>query len=150
MRRVLESLRLWTATVLINSMIMTLYLWHITVMVLLGTILYFANGFGFGIEPGTSAWWWTRPIWIGVLLLLLFPAALALSPLERRGRIPGAKIPSAARQIAGAVILCLGISLLAVFGYGGGIFTGQDIVSFALVVAGAELSGLLPRLRRVG
>jgi peptidoglycan/LPS O-acetylase OafA/YrhL len=38
MRRVLESLRLWTATVLINSMIMTLYLWHITVMVLLGTI----------------------------------------------------------------------------------------------------------------
>jgi hypothetical protein len=37
---------------------------------------------------------------------------------------------------------------LAGFGYGGGVFTGQDIVSFALVVIGAELSGLLPRLRR--
>jgi hypothetical protein len=35
-----------------------------------------------------------------------------------------------------------------VFGYGGGVFAGQDIVSFALVVVGAELSGLLPRLRR--
>jgi hypothetical protein len=148
MRRALESLRLWTATVLINSMIMTLYLWHITVMVLLGTVLYFADGFGFGLEPGTPAWWWTRPVWIGVLLLLLFPAALALSPLERRGRSPGAKIPPAARQIAGAVLLCIGISLLAGFGYGGGVFTGQDIVSFALVVIGAELSGLLPRLRR--
>jgi hypothetical protein len=148
MRRALDSLRLWTATVLINSMIMTLYLWHITVMVLLGALLYFADGFGFGIEPGTPAWWWTRPIWIGVLLLLLFPTALALSPLERRGRSPGAKIPPAARQVAGAILLCLGISLLAGHGYGGGVFTGQDVVSFALVVVGAELSGLLPRLRR--
>jgi hypothetical protein len=147
MRRALGSLRVWTATVLINSMIMTLYLWHITVMVLLGSILYFANGFGFGIEPGTAAWWWTRPIWIGVLLLLLFPVALSLSPLERRGRGAGAAIPSAARQIAGAVLLCLGISLLAVFGYGGGLFAGQDVASFALVVVGAGLSGLLPRLR---
>lgn len=148
MRRALESLRLWTATVLINSMIMTLYLWHITVMVLLGSILYFAGGFGFGIEPGTTTWWWTRPLWIGVLLVLLFPAALALSPLERRGRKPGSAIPSAARQIVGAVLLCLGISLLAVFGYGGGLFAGQDIASFALVVVGAGLSGLLPQLRR--
>ena len=147
MRRALGSLRVWTATVLINSMIMTLYLWHITVMVLLGSILYFANGFGFGIEPGTTAWWWTRPIWIGVLLLLLFPVALALSPLERRGRGAGATIPSAARQITGAVLLCLGISLLAVFGYGGGLFAGQGVASFALVVVGAGLSGLLPRLR---
>jgi peptidoglycan/LPS O-acetylase OafA/YrhL len=148
MRRALASLRLWTAIVLINSMIMTLYLWHITVMVLLGSILYFANGFGFGIEPGTTAWWWTRPVWIGVLLLLLFPAALALSPLERRGRAPGAPVPPAARQIIGAVLLCLGISLLAVFGYGGGVFAGQDIAAFALVVVGAGLSGLLPQLRR--
>jgi peptidoglycan/LPS O-acetylase OafA/YrhL len=148
MRRALDSLRLWTATVLINSMIMTLYLWHITVMVLLGSILYFAGGFGFGIEPGTTEWWWTRPLWIGVLLVLLFPAALALSPLERRGRKPGSAIPSAARQIVGAVLLCLGISLLAVFGYGGGLFAGQDIASFSLVVVGAGLSGLLPQLRR--
>ena len=148
MRRALESPRLWTATVLINSMIMTLYLWHITVMVLLGAILYFANGFGFGIEPGTAAWWWTRPVWIGVLLILLFPAALALSPLERRGRRPGEAVPSAARQIGGAVLLCLGISSLAVFGYGGGVFAGQDIAAFALVVVGAGLSGLLPQLGR--
>jgi len=148
MRRALDSLRLWTATVLVNSMIMTLYLWHITVMVLLGTVLYFANGFGFGIEPGTAEWWWTRPVWIAVLLLLLFPAALALSPLERKGRSPGAKVPPAARQIAGAILLCLGISLLAVFGYGGGVFAGQGIVSFGLVVVGAGLSGLLPQLRR--
>jgi peptidoglycan/LPS O-acetylase OafA/YrhL len=148
MRRALQSLRLWTATVLINSMIMTLYLWHITIMVLLGTILYFADGFGFGIEPGTATWWWTRPVWIGVLLVLLFPAAFALSPLERRGRSPGSTVPSAARQIAGAVLLCLGISLLAVFGYGGGVFAGQDIASFALVVVGAGLSGLLPQVRR--
>jgi hypothetical protein len=35
-----------------------------------------------------------------------------------------------------------------VFGYGGGVFAGQDIASFALVVVGAGLSGLLPQVRR--
>ena len=40
MRRALDGLRLWTATVLINSMIMTVYLWHITVMVIFGAVLY--------------------------------------------------------------------------------------------------------------
>ena len=72
MRRALQSLRLWTATVLINSMIMTIYLWHITVMVIIGSVLYLSGGFGFGLEPGTSEWWMTRPIWIGVLLVFCF------------------------------------------------------------------------------
>lgn len=147
MRHALAKLRLWTATVLINSMIMTIYLWHITVMVVFGSVLYLSGGFGLGIVPGTTEWWLTRPIWIGVLALLLLPTALALSPLERGGRKPGAAVPSATRQIVGATMLCLGISLLAMFGYGGGLFPRQDVASFALVIVGAGFSGLLPRFR---
>jgi len=147
MRRALSGLRLWTATVLINSMIMTVYLWHITVMVVFGAVLYLAGGFGLGIEPGTTEWWLSRPVWISILLVLLAPVALLLSPLERSSRSPDSAIPSPARQITGAMMLCLGISLLAMYGYGGGPLPRMDIASFALVVVGAGVSGLLPRFR---
>ncbi len=147
MRRALDSLRLWTATVLINSMIMTVYLWHITVMVVVIALLYLAGGLGLGIEPGTLAWWLTRPIWIGVLMILLTPAALALSPLERRSRSPDAPIPSAARQIIGALMICLGVSLLAMYGYAGGPIPRLDLAAFGLVLFGSGISGLLPRFK---
>ena len=147
LRRALSGLRLWTATVLINSMIMTVYLWHITVMVVFGAVLYLAGGLGLGIEPGTTDWWLSRPVWIAILLVLLLPVALLLSPLERSSRSPDSAIPSPVRQIAGAMMLCLGISLLAMYGYGGGPLPRMDIASFALVVVGAGVSGLLPRFR---
>jgi len=148
MRRALNNLRLWTATVLINSMIMTVYLWHITVMVIFAAILYLAGGIGLGIEPGTSEWWWSRPVWIAVLFVLLLPVALLLSPLERRGRPADAPIPAPVRQIAGAMMICLGVALLAMYGFGGGPNEWLDLVSFALVIVGSGISGLLPRLRK--
>jgi len=148
MRHALANLKLWTATVLINSMIMTVYLWHITVMILLVAVLYLADGFGLGFEPGTQAWWSSRVVWIGVLLVLLLPVALMLSPLERRSRNGDSAPPSPARQIAGAMMLCLGIALLAMYGYGGGPIPRLDVISFALVVVGAGVSGLLPTFGR--
>ena len=147
MRRALSGLRLWTATVLINSMIMTVYLWHITVMVIFAALLYLAGGIGLGIEPGTLDWWLSRPVWIAILLILLLPVALLLSPLERRGRPAGAPIPAPARQIAGALMICLGVALLAMYGYGGGPFLRLDLASFALVIVGSGISGLLPKFR---
>ena len=147
MRHALNGLKLWTATVLINSMIMTVYLWHITVMVVFAALLYLAGGAGLGIEPGTMDWWLTRPVWIAILLVLLLPVALLLSPLERRGRPADAAIPAPARQIAGALMICLGVALLALYGYGGGPIARLDAMSFALVIVGSGISGLLPRLR---
>jgi hypothetical protein len=145
MRKALSSLRLWTATVLINSMIMTVYLWHITIMVIFGSVLYLSGGFGFHIEPGTTDWWLTRPLWIGVLILLLIPAALALSPLERRSRNPDSPVPSGARQVVGAIMTCLGIALLAMWGFGGAPIAGFGVGAFVLVIAGAAISGLLSK-----
>jgi len=144
MRRALSGLRLWTATVLINSMIMTVYLWHITVMIVVVALLYLAGGFGLGLEPGTETWWYSRAIWIAVLLVLLSPVALLLSPLERASRSATTAPPSPARQIFGAMMLCLGIAILAMYGYGGGPIKRLDLISFGLVVVGAGVSGLLP------
>ncbi|MGB5334240.1 MAG: acyltransferase [Woeseiaceae bacterium] len=143
MRRLLEGLRIWSVTVLINSMIMTLYLWHLTVMVILVSLLYLAGGFGLGIEPASSAWWLTRPVWIAVLYLCLFPVALVLGPLERRARPAGAPVPSAIRMVAGAILICLGVAALALFGFGNAPIVGLDIAAFAVVVIGAALSGVL-------
>ncbi|MDH5455715.1 MAG: acyltransferase [Gammaproteobacteria bacterium] len=145
MRKALEGLNLWTATVLINSMIMTIYLWHITVMVLFGAALYLSGGFGFHIEPGTTNWWLTRPVWVGVLIVLLIPVALLMSPLERRPRSSDATTPSAPRLVAGAITTCLGIALLAMWGFGGAPIAGFGVGAFVLVMVGAGMSGLLSR-----
>ncbi len=145
MRRLLRGIRLWTATVLINSMIMTLYLWHITVMVIVVSLSYLAGGFGLGIEPASAEWWWTRPLWIGVLYACLLPVALLLGPLERRSLPAGVPVPSALRLVGGAILVCFGVALLALFGFGSSPLPYLDIASFGLVVLGAGLSGLLPR-----
>jgi len=112
-------------------------------MVILIALLYLAGGIGLGIEPGSTDWWWSRPVWIAVLLLLLLPVALLISPLERRSRGTGSSIPSSFRQVVGAMMFCLG----SLFGFGGGPLPGLDIASFVLVLAGAGLSGVLPGIR---
>lgn len=147
MRRRLSGLRVWAATVLINSMIMTIYLWHLTVMVIIVSLAYLAGGLGLGFEPGSSEWWLTRPLWIAVLYAVLLPVALLMAPLERRARAPDAAVPAAARQVGGAVLICLGVALLALFGFGNAPLPGLDIAAFLMVVAGASVSGLLPGFR---
>jgi hypothetical protein len=126
---------------------MTVYLWHITVLVLLIGIAWLAGGIGLGIEPATSEWWYTRPVYIALLYVILVPVALALSPLERLGQRAGGAPPAAARQIIGAVLLCLGVASLAMYGFGASPLPYLDIVSFALVIIGAGISGLLPKFR---
>ncbi len=144
MRRLLSGLRFWAATVLINSMIMTLYLWHLTIMVIVVALLFLAGGIGLGLEPGSFDWWITRPLWIGFLFVVLLPAALLLAPLERRARPSDLPIPGAGRQIVGAALVCLGIALLAMYGFGDSPLPHLDIAAFLMVLAGAGMSGLVP------
>lgn len=143
MRRWLSGGMAWAATILVNSMIMTVYLWHMTIMIILVALLFLAGGFGLGLEPGSAGWWWTRPLWLGVLFIILLPIAAGLAPLERR-KGPD-KPPVVARQLSGAALACLGLALLALFGVGGGPVKGTDVFSLALVLIGAMLAGLLPR-----
>jgi len=144
MQRLLEDTRAWTATVLINSMIMTLYLWHLTVMVIIVALAFLAGGLGLGLEPGSGEWWATRPVWIAVLYASLLPVTLLFSPFERRTRSADAAVPAAVRLVGGAALLCLGVSLLARFGFGSAPFPMLDIAAFLMVVTGAAISGLLP------
>ena len=144
MRRMLSGVRIWAATVLINSMIMTLYLWHLTVMVIIVSLAYLAGGMGLRLEPGSADWWATRPIWIAVLYAVLLPVTILFSRFERHTRIADAAVPTAARLVGGAVLICIGVALLALFGFGSAPLPRLDIAAFLMVVAGAAISGLLP------
>ncbi|MGQ0430542.1 MAG: acyltransferase family protein [Gammaproteobacteria bacterium] len=143
MRRVLGGLRIWTATVLVNGMIMTVYLWHLTVMVIMVALAWLAGGVGLRVEPGSGEWWLTRPLWIAVLYAVLLPVAVLLATFERRPRPADAAVPAAARQVGGAVLLCLGVALLARFGFGEAPLPGLDVAAFAMAIAGAGISGVL-------
>jgi peptidoglycan/LPS O-acetylase OafA/YrhL len=143
LRRALDGVRLWAATVLVNSMIMTVYLWHITVQMAVGGAFYLIGDFAFRLAPGSAGWWLSRPLWIALLILVLVPVAMVLSAFERRARAAHARTPSAARQITGAVMACLGISFLSLWGLGGGPAPWVDEAALALVVVGSFLSGLI-------
>ncbi len=72
----------WTGTVLISSMIMTLFLWHSSVM-MLSYGAGFLWEFGLNELPGNGSWWWRHIVWILAFLLLLLPIAMLLSHFER-------------------------------------------------------------------
>ena len=135
LRRWLESRRAWAGTVLINANIMTLFLWHSTVLVLVIGVLFKLGGLGLGLIPGTGIWWLSRLPWVLALTLLLLPFMAAFGRFER----PTARTTAAPgrwRLLVGAVCFCLGIGLLALGGIGGG-FLGIRAGILALPFVGA-------------
>ncbi len=149
MRRLLENLRIWTATVLINSMIMTLYLWHMSVLLLLLGASWLADGFGLGVAPGSAPWWWARIPWLLLCAALLLPVAMSLSPLERMSRSAAAPVPKLWRQLPGAALVGLGISFTALFGIDGNPLSLANTGIVALVLGGGWICGIAFLPKRV-
>ena len=99
--RWLHRPRVWFAVILIGSVIMTVYLWHMTAMVTVA-----AAAFGLGIWPQTNPddpqFWLTRPLWFAMLLVALAmlvvtfrrfeksPAPIPTTLLGTKGRIKAA------------------------------------------------------------
>jgi peptidoglycan/LPS O-acetylase OafA/YrhL len=112
-RRWLEGVAPWAATILVNGFIMTVFLWHSTVQVLMIGLAYALGGVGLGWEPGSGIWWATRPLWLGAMLLALAPIVTLFARFEQGARRVSGEGRSAAAQVGGALLLCLGIALLA-------------------------------------
>ncbi|HAX81196.1 MAG TPA: acyltransferase [Actinobacteria bacterium] len=117
--RWLERRRPWTAVVAINGVIMTAFLWHLTVMVVAIGIL-FPLGFP-QPEVGTGSWWLLRPPWIVCLLVLLGGFVALLGGIERAGfkrRHSGAppNAVSALLAVVGAVATLWGVLGFAIGG----------------------------------
>lgn len=112
-RRLLDNPRVWRATILVNATIMTLYLWHLTAMVLLvgGSLL--VGGPDLGLAPATASWWFTRPIWFALLAAITLPLVLGAGRVERRSshRVAGAASPTTTSLAT--VLAILGFALIA-------------------------------------
>jgi len=112
-RRWLDKPGPWAGTVLVNGSIMTIFLWHSTVQVLVIAAALGLGGLGLDLQPGSLAWWAARPLWLGLMLVALFPAVALFARYERGGRAAPAHPPSAGLQAGAAVATCLGLALLA-------------------------------------
>ena len=142
MRRWLSRITPWTAVVLVNSMIMTVFLWHLTASTLaIGVALWF-GGVGLHALPGSGAWWLMRPAWIAVYILFLLPIALGFGRFERSAAASPAY--STWRLVLGGVLVCAGLGLLALEGVAGEGWLGLRTWVLLLLFAGAVIAGINP------
>jgi hypothetical protein len=81
MSRWLRRARPWRFTVFVNSIIMTLFLWHMTAF-LLAVLVLWPLGFGQQGSP-TLGWWLERPLWVGVAGIFLAGIVAIFGRFER-------------------------------------------------------------------
>jgi hypothetical protein len=140
-RKWLNNLKIWTATVLINGMIMTLFLWHVTVLILIAGLALALGGIGLRIASGSLAWWLTRPVWILILstvLLTLVPIFLRFERLRKRDKSPSIPIW---RSLIGAFLFCAGLATLTLNGITADNLIGIRFVELTLPFLGATIAG---------
>jgi hypothetical protein len=130
----------WAATIAVNSVIMTVFLWHSTAQILVYGAATWRGGVGLRLEPGSLEWWLVRPAWIALMLGVLVVLVALFGRFERETRQAG---PRAARsapvQVAGTLALCLGVAVLAGLGMGRETFPWLRVVPLAMALAGAAL-----------
>ena len=131
----------WTATVLVNCMIMTVFLWHLTASTLTIGLASLLGGVGLDAEPGSGLWWMLRPVWFLVYMLALAMFSLVFGRFERGG---GSVEVAAWRSIVGALLVCGGLSLIALNGIGGDGFLGLRVWVLVLPFAGAVVARINP------
>jgi fucose 4-O-acetylase-like acetyltransferase len=81
LRRWLARDRSWKATIAVNGMIMTLFLWHMTAFLLAILVLW---PLGLGHQGDSTARWWAeRVVWEAVPAAILVVLVLAFARFER-------------------------------------------------------------------
>lgn len=148
MRRWLSRAAPWTAVVLVNGMIMTVFLWHLTASTIaVGGALWMGD-VGLDSLPGSGQWWAMRPAWLLVYVAALLPFALLFGQFERGN--DGARLIAPWRLVTGAALICAGLSLLALDGVAGEGWLGLRVWVLILPFAGAALAGVNPLRRKSG
>lgn len=142
--RWLEQRRVWLATVAVNARIMTLYLWHLTAMVLVIGLSLLLGGFGMGLMPLSAMWWATRPLWIALLALVVLGCIVLFGRFESP-RVDPRPAPPTWVAVLACVLTCGGLGVMAKYGIVGS--SGVTWVWPALPIAGQLLLRLVPRSR---
>jgi fucose 4-O-acetylase-like acetyltransferase len=132
--RWLRRPRVWAPVVLGGSVIITVFLWHMTALVLVAALTHPT-----GLWPATAAvdaaWWAWRPLWV----LLCAAVLAALVAVFRRFEQPEDPVPRDAplRTVAGVVATVAGLALVLI----GGIYTPERTSDLPLGALGLVLFG---------
>ncbi|MCP3997761.1 MAG: acyltransferase [bacterium] len=143
-RRFVATERGWHAVVAVSGMIMTIYLWHLSAMSLVGaTGLFTFGGIVFQVEPGSGLWWVTRPLWLAVLSAATLGLAFVFARFEWRiSRSPAPR--TVLVVIAGLMLTAGSATMVAV----DGLTTADGRVQWlipATALLGAAALGALPK-----
>jgi hypothetical protein len=131
MARWLRRLRVWAAVIFVNSVVMTMFLWHLTAM-LLGIGILYPLGWP-QPDAGTAQWWALRPVWVATLLLILGAFVMLFGRYEQRGVASKAPVIAGATSAATAA-LAAALVVLGLLGFAiGGMHqlfstTGADLI----------------------
>ncbi len=147
MRRLLANTLAWTVTVLINGMIMTIFLWHSTVMILLIGLGFWVLPTVHSLDPASGMWWAFRPVWIAIYAAVSLPFIAVFARFERPnmdGIVPVAPW----RLLIGCATACGGLAMLALAGVGSSEgWLGLRIIPLVLPFFGAGVAGFGPLSR---
>ena len=143
MRRWLDGRRAWAATVLVNATIMTVYLWHLTVLALLIGLAMLLGDVGLRSEPGTAQWWLARIPWFATLIAGLGLLMPLVARFERSTPLPQGFNPSTPRVLIGAALTSAGIAFLALDGIAAAGAVGVRGVVVGGLILGAWMIGAI-------
>ena len=115
--RWLSGRGVWSAVVAANSMIMTVFLWHLTAL-LIAVVALSPLGLP-QPEVGTALWWAWRPLWIAVLTAFLVVFVVAFHRFERPAPRTETSERSVSRPTVAIAVACLvaGLGGLANYGF---------------------------------
>ena len=140
--RALINIKRWSFIIMLNGMIMTIFLWHSTVMMLAFGLAILTGGIGLYSAPLTGDWWVSRLVWIGVFSIALIPFVAAFLRFEVSS-LAGSKSPSPWRSVSGTGLMAGGLAVLAYGGIGDSNITGINVVAVSLFFAGAYLASII-------
>ncbi|MDH3816499.1 MAG: acyltransferase, partial [Acidobacteriota bacterium] len=143
-RRWLERRVPWAATILVNGMIMTVFLWHSTVMMLLVGLAFWVVPGVLAQQPDTTGWWLTRPIWLFIYALVTLPFLLVFGRFERPAAGSSTRPAAVWLQLLGCTVACAGLAMLALDGVGGDGWLGLRWIPLLTPLVGAGLAGVGP------
>lgn len=129
----------WAVVIVMNQMIMTVYLWHMTALILAVAAAYGLGSFGLGLAPGSGVWWVARPLWFGVYILCLIPFLLVFMRFEGASKVASDRLPGPLFATLGAVLTCGGLVMMAIAGIGADTPLGVNWIALVLVVIGVGL-----------
>lgn len=155
LRSWLQRRRPWTVVVAANTVVLTVFLWHMAVAIPAALLLH-----GTGLVPtpeiGSSAWYLLRLPWLLTCALLLAVVVLVASPVERWAAKRSGSGGSSAGAVAGglawvAVVAVLaGLLGIALAGPGAHGPLGLPTAAVVAFAVGVALLGVVGRIRSSG